>query len=136
MRRRAAAVFLRSHAGEIPDKARARIESAAKHYEHSAAAAERIFDVLCSTERLQGLDWYRRLQLGPGHLGERDEDGMAAAAAFAENHPDRWAARQAVMRRMHESLQDGDRVEEACRAAADILRHDDAAIAEIEKALV
>jgi len=135
MRRRAAAAFLRSHATEVPGKARVQLEAAAKHYERSAAAADRIFDALCLTEAVAGLDWYRRLLVGPSYLGERDEAGVAATVAFAKNHPDRWAARQAILRQMHECLQDASAVEEACQAAEAILREDDAATANVEKAL-
>jgi len=134
VRRRAAAAFLRKHAAELPALVHPHIEAAAMQYEKSADTADQIFRALYTVDELDKLDWHGKLLSVRWYIGEGS--GMAKAVSdYAKAHPDRWAIRTRVIKRVNESLTDDASIQKACRLVGDILKSDDAAIAEIEKAL-
>lgn len=133
-RRRAAVAFLRKHAGQFPEGARARIRAAVTHYERSASCADKLFETLYAVEGLEELDWRERLLAVKWYIGEGPRVPNRVAA-YAEQHPDRWRIRTLVIRRVNETFGDPDTVQKAQGLVTDILNSDDAAIAEIEAAL-
>ncbi|MHC4202647.1 MAG: hypothetical protein ACYSU0_21855, partial [Planctomycetota bacterium] len=133
VRRRAAAAFLRKRARALPEAARPHIEAAAASYEKSVEAAERMFDALYAVDELRDLDALGRLRVRL-YIGE-GKRAAAAVAEYAKENPALFTARAALVRRMTETFADDAAVEEACRLAGEVLKSDDAAVAEIEKAL-
>jgi len=93
-----------------------------------------MFEILYAVDPLRKLDWHGKLISVRWYIGEGEQ--MAKMVTdYAQAHPGRWAVRQAVIERVNRTFADKKTVEEACRLAAEILKSDDAAIAEIEKAL-
>ena len=133
VRRRAAAAFLRKHETEMPSPARPHLEKAAEHYDDSVRAAESIFERLYAVEQVRDSDWYGKLCVR-FYLGEGKGEAQAVAQ-YAKDNPELFAARAAVTGRISQTFADDAAIEEACRLAGEILKSDDAAIAQIERAL-
>jgi len=134
VRRHAAADFLRKHASELATPMRPHIENAASQYLKSVEAADQIFDALYAVDALSKLDWKGKLASVQWYIGEGP--GMAiAVAAYAKTYPERWAMRAAVIERVNRTFADDYAVNKARELISSIIESEDAAVAEIEKAL-
>jgi hypothetical protein len=134
VRRNAAAAFLRKHSAQLPEPARPHLERAARQYEQSARAADQLSTTLHDVGELDGLDWHGKLLAVQEYIGEGP--GMAEAVSdYAKAYPKRWAARSALIRRVNRICADKPTIEKARGLVSSIIKSDDAAIAEIEKAL-